>query len=543
MKKALKWVGIAIITILALVIIMVTGIFIYDTGITAGWNKSGVPQRILPSGVNSTVAFNDVSVIPMDSEYLIEAQTVIIKDNRIAQIGYTDDVKMPADAYIVDGAGKFLIPGLSDMHMHTFGAENDLLLYLANGVTTIRSMGSEPPTVLKWRDQILDGTRVGPTIWAWWPIIKDRSDIPGDPEWGIKFASRGGETIVHTPGEAEALVAEMAALGVDGIKSHYVVSSDIYLALLNTATRFGLPFDGHAPHSYAYCPINPDCVCDRADCWDDFRTLGAPALAHVEELVKMVDLIDMETRQVSDDATRQIASDVADDGLWSSTTIYLFRSIVDQATDLEGTLASMAEVKYVHPTVFKDRGWGPENNYYGELGSRDWYPNYLEAQEKMLFALNESGALLLSGTDSSLALLVPGFSLHNELETMADVGLSTYDVLRTSTYNPALYLGELDEFGTIEVGKRADLVLLEANPLEDIANTRKIAGVMVRGRYFDRADLDTILNLVAKDYEGFKTTWRIIRIAFPIVVILLLVGVVWIIVKRTKHLKSKQVSE
>ena len=140
----------------------------------------------------------------------------------------------------------------------------------------------------------------------------------------------------------------------------------------------------------------------------------------------------------------------------------------------------------------------------------------------------------MSGTDAPVPMMVPGFSLHNELETMADVGLTPYDVLKTSTYNPALYLGELDEFGTVEVGKRADLVLLEGNPLEDITNTQQIFGTMVRGRWYDRADLDIMLNAIARDYASVKTTQTIVKIAFPIVVVLLLVAVVWFVVRRRK---------
>jgi len=144
----------------------------------------------------------------------------------------------------------------------------------------------------------------------------------------------------------------------------------------------------------------------------------------------------------------------------------------------------------------------------------------------------------MSGTDAPVPLMVPGFSLHDELETMADIGLSPYDVLRTSTYNPALYLGELEEFGTIEEGKRADLVLLEANPLEDITNTRQIAGVMVRGRYYSHADLDLMLEEVAKDYEAAETTQTVIEIAFPIVVVLLLISAGWIAVRRIRQGKT-----
>jgi imidazolonepropionase-like amidohydrolase len=270
--------------------------------------------------------------------------------------------------------------------------------------------------------------------------------------------------------------------------------------------------------------------------------MGAPALAHVEELVKMVDLVDVDTRQASDESIRQMAQEAADDGLWVTTTLYLMRSIADQAADLEGVLAAMPEVKYVHPGVFDTKKWGPGENYYVDVGSRPSWPGYLAAQEKMVPALNDSGGLLMSGTDASLAVLVPGFSLHDELETMVDVGLTPYDVLKTSTYNPALYLGELDEFGTVEEGKRADLLLLEANPLEEITNTRQIAGTMVRGRWYSRTDLDLMLEAVAKDYEAAETTQNVLQIAFPVVVILLLVALVWFVFRWLQRRKANQIS-
>ena len=539
MKTVLKWIGIAVVIVAALAILALAGIYIYEPGFSGGWVKPGIRQEEIPAGVDATVVFENVTVIPMDSERILEGQTVVIKDGRIAELGPRGEIAISADMHIVDGEGRFLIPGLSDMHMHTWGTENDLLVYLANGVTTIRDVGAGPPAILEWRDEIKAGTRVGPSIWAWWPIIKDQAR---ESEWMEKWSSRGGETFVHTPEEAEQLVAEMAALGVDGIKSHYIVSSDIYKALLASATKYGLPIDGHAPHDHANCPSNPDCVVERSNSWDDFRTMGAPALAHVEELVKMVDLVNVDTRQASDESIRQMAQDVADDGIWITTTLYLMRSISDQAVDLEGTLAAMPEVKYVHPGVFDAKKWGPGDNYYVDVGSRSSWPGYLAAQEKMLPMLNDAGGLLMSGTDASLAVMVPGFSLHDELETLADVGLSPYDVLRTSTYNPALYLGELDEFGTVEAGKRADLVLLEANPLEDITNTRQIAGTMVRGRYYSRADLDLMLEAVAADYEAAETTQSVIEITFPVVVILLLVVSVWFVVHWVRRRKASQAS-
>jgi hypothetical protein len=229
-----------------------------------------------------------------------------------------------------------------------------------------------------------------------------------------------------------------------------------------------------------------------------------------------------------------MAQDAAHDHLAVTTSVFLMRTIVDQATDLEGLLAGMPEVKYLHPIVFDFR-WAPGPNPYVDLGAQPWYPDYLASIERMLLALNQSGVLLMSGTDVPVPLTVPGFSLHDELETMVDVGLSTYDVLKTSTYNPALYLGELDEFGTIEVGKRADLVLLDANPLDDITHTRRIAGTMVRGRWYDRADLDRMLELVARDYQAAKTRQAIVKIAFPIGVALLLAVVAWLVVRVARR--------
>ena len=527
--KLLKWIEIAAVIVVALGIIAIAAMYIYVPDTHKQWVKPGLSQEEIPAGVDTSVVFENVSVIPMDRELVLEGQTVVVEDHRIAAIGSSGDIEIPAGAHVVDGKGRFLIPGLSDMHMHTFGSENDLPTYLANGVTTIRILGGDPPTVLEWRDQIRAGTRVGPSIWVWWPQIESHEF--DDFERGSEFATRGGETFVHTPEEAERLVAEVAAMGVDGIKSHGVISSEVFQALQESAAEHGLPFDGHVPIDHNF--RDAERVCSGSDCWDDFRAMGAPALAHVEELIKVAEWSDESIRIASDESIRQIAQDAADDGLWVTSTVHLFRSAIDQAADLEGALAEMNDVSYLHPGVFDTR-WRPGTNSYADLGSRPWFPEYLAATEKMLLALYESGALLMSGTDATLPVLLPGFSLHDELETMVDVGLSPYDVLRTSTYNPALYLGELEEFGTVEVGKRADLVLLEGNPLKDISNTRQIAGTMAQGHYYSRADLDLMLEKVAEDYEAAAATQSLLEIAFPIVVVLLLVTLVWFIIRRRK---------
>jgi imidazolonepropionase-like amidohydrolase len=384
---------------------------------------------------------------------------------------------------VVEGEGKFLMPGLSDMHIHLIGSENDLLLYLANGITTIRDMGDGLRVYLEWRDQIDAGTRIGPNILVWSPMFTTMGRLDSmmnDLEWP------GGKVRANNPEEMEKLVTGFADKGYDGIKSHVIYSSEVFGAISDAAKKHGLHFDCHVPIDLTHCD-------DNTSCWESFMSMEVEAVAHVEELVKIVDW--------SDESIRQAVQDVADDGLWVSTTIALMRSIEGQITDLEGELAKIPEAKYVNPEIYHG-SWVIGNRFEGIEGYFDekrqaGFSEYLTANEKMLMALHEAGAFLMSGTDTPTPLMVPGFSLHDELEYMVDLGFSPYEALRTSTYNPALYLDKLDVFGTVETGKRADLLLLDSNPLEDISNTRDISGVMVRGRWFTPTGLDKMLEEVA----------------------------------------------
>jgi imidazolonepropionase-like amidohydrolase len=421
----------------------------------------------------------------MDSERVLEGLTVIIEDGLISELGLSSTVKVPTEALVVDGEGKFLMPGLSDMHMHLFGSENDILLYLANGVTTVRDMGDGPTVQLEWRDQINRGTRTGPNIYQWSPMFEA---LGGLDTIISAIESPGGKVDASNPDGMDKLVAGFAAQGYDGIKEHVIFSSEVFSAVLNSAKNHGMLTDVHTPIDL----IHSD---DKASSWDSFRDLKIEAVSHLEELIKVVG--------TSDELISQAAHDAAEDGLWVTPTIGLMRSIENQIADLDAEMAKLPEAKYINSGTFKDR-WSADTIRGTNRSRENWLKDresdksaWVTANEKMLLALNEAGVPLMSGTDAPLPLMVPGFSLHDELEYMVEIGLSPYDVLRTSTYNPALYLNKLNEFGTVEKGKRADLILLDANPLEDINNTRDISGVMVRGRWFNKADLDEMLELVA----------------------------------------------
>jgi hypothetical protein len=371
------------------------------------------------------------------------------------------------------------------MHVHLLGSENDLLLYLANGVTTIRDMADGPPEYLEWRDQINAGTRTGPNLWVWSPSIRELEGF----EVFASMVPVFGMVDINKPEQAEKLVAKFTAQGYDGIKVKFVDSVEIYKAILESAEKHHIPVDGHIPEDLWFGENKEVFVCeDRIACWNEFINMDIEAVAHIEEVLRCAD-------RTTEEGIRQAAQDVYNDGMWVTTTTFLLRSIADQISDLEGLL-SQPEVAYVNPAHFR-MGWLPGENTYSQFDT-SFYLKYLVPHEKMLLALNELGTPLMSGTDTPLPVMIPGFALHGELAAMVDIGLSPYDALKTSTYNPALYLGELDEFGTIEVGKRADLVLLKANPLENITNTKLIDGVMVRGRWYTRADLNMMLEEVAK---------------------------------------------
>jgi imidazolonepropionase-like amidohydrolase len=418
-----------------------------------------------PATPSQPAAFVHVNVIPMDRERVLENQTVVVKDDRIVQVGSAESVKIPAGLQTIEARGKYLIPGLVDAHVH-LESQIEFALYLANGVTTVFNLDGRQAHLV-WRKEVASGQVLGPTIFSTGPIFHQK----------------------RTAEEDVRLVDEQAAAGYDAIKVYNEVSREEYPALIAEAKRKNMLLMGHVARGPGFA-----------------TTLQAgQSIAHMEEIVytnfNPTDIDDFDHLVLDDSKIPGIAKQVKDAHIYVTATLDNFAKIVQQATDLD-TFLKNPELRYVAPWTLDN--FSPANDRYKnrfEPRQYDILRATLATQRKLLKALSDDGVPLMTGTDATEVGPVSGFGLHHELQEFVQDGLTPYQALQAATTNPAAYLRQSAEFGTIEDGKRADLILLNANPLEDIANTQKIAGIMVRGRWLDEAALSSRLNEVPGEYK------------------------------------------
>jgi imidazolonepropionase-like amidohydrolase len=414
---------------------------------------AGAASGRAPKPAPTAVAFVGVTVVPMDRERSLANQTVVVRDGRVAEIGPAGKVKVPAGALAVDGKGKYLMPGLAEMHGHLphpkEGEELSnrfLRLFVANGVTTVRGMFGFPnhPAL---RDRLARGEAVGPTLYVASP------------------AMFGGQ--VKTPEQARALVAEHKKAGFDLIKVHEQLSPEVYDALVAAAREAKIPVAGHVPDAVGL-----------------ERALAArqSSIEHLDGYLEAIE---------SDADIARLAAATRDAGVWNTPTMGLYRTIF--GSESTESLAARPEMRFV-PKSMVD-GWAAQRAAQaGGIAQMGEEAKKIPAlRDRMLKALADAGAKLLLGSDAPQVFSVPGFSLHREMRAMADAGLTPYQVLEAGTRNAAVYLGAEREFGTVEVGKRADLVLLDADPLADVANVARRSGVMLRGRWYPEAELRAMI--------------------------------------------------
>jgi imidazolonepropionase-like amidohydrolase len=440
------------------------------------------------------VAFIDVNVIPMDRQRIIAGQTVIVRGDRIEVVGPTSSTGVPAGAVRIDGRGKYLMPGLAEMHAHVLPAQapgnagerlnrDIFFLYVANGITTIRAMLGAP-NQLVLRDHLATNQLLGPTMFVAAPSLNGTS--------------------APNPDTAVKLVRAHKAAGYDLLKIHPGLSRETYDAIVRTAREVGITWAGHVPQAVGlrHAISTRQSTIDHMDGYLE-ASIPETTAVRLQSGGTIADFI----RNVDESRFEELARLARAAGVWTVPTAALWENLFDTTSPDE--LAKRPENRYA-PRAWVTNWTNQKRNRIQQDAQQGMTPElarqFMTARRKMLKALADVGAPLLMGTDSPQIFSVPGFSLHRELALAVSAGLTPYQVLESGSKNVGRYAAEelkLDgRFGTVAPGQRADLVLLEANPLDDIGNLTRRAGVMVRGRWVSADELRTGLEELVARYSA-----------------------------------------
>jgi imidazolonepropionase-like amidohydrolase len=412
------------------------------------------------------VVFERVTIIPMDRERSIADRTVVIRDGRIAEVGPPNAVTVPEGATRVDGRGKFLMPALAEMHAHIPNdraeAERVLFMYVANGIGTIRSMLGDP-SHFSLKERAARGEIVAPTMYLSGP-------------------SFSGQT-APTPQAATARVLEQKKAGYDLLKIHPGVPRDAFDALARTADEQGIRFAGHVPAAVGL-PRALEAKFWTIDHIDGYVEALAKPGAEEGQLfgINLIGQLD-ESRIASLVAQTKAA------GTWIVPTQVLIENWY--GADDVAAMQKWPEMQYVRPDEMNQ--WIANKRKNVEAFPLEHRQRYIALRRRLIKALHDGGVGILLGSDAPQIWNVPGFSIHREIATYVAAGLTPYQALVSGTRGVATHLNR-DRSGTIDTGRLADLVLLDANPLQDISNTSKIAGVMVGGRWLPKSEIDKRLN-------------------------------------------------
>lgn len=441
-----------------------------------------------------TIAITHVSVIDVAAGATRADNTVLVTGNRISYACPAASAKIPSGATLIDGRGKFLIPGLWDMHVHDFVyAFSDFAgpLMIANGVTGARDMGWYVDTTLRWRSDIAAGREIGPRL-----VVGARVDGPVNK---AKF-------VAHVVTEEDGVRAvdtlsrrKDGSRRADFIKTYSWIPRAAYFGIAREAKKLGVVFAGHVPYSVTVVEASDAgqrsieheddlmraCTSDDSLSRARFADTASATAAQLKVIRAQARIIRATYDPVH---CKAVIATLARNNTWVTPTLVVYQPYA-HAFDSASTHPEWA--KYVPGLVQggwlnKARALTPADSevvrsYFSFDRTRD---------------LKNAGVKLLAGTDMPQPFVYPGFSLHEELELLVRSGLTPLEALRTATYNPAEFLGALDSLGTVTQGKVADLVLLDADPLADIRNTRRISAVIANGRLFDRAGRAQLLKHV-----------------------------------------------
>lgn len=433
---------------------------------------------------DTEIAFTNVNVITMENENVLQNQTVLVGKGRILAIADANKLTPPAGAQVIDGQGKFLMPGLAEMHAHipvprdstdTSNVEETLFLYLSNGITTIRGMLGNPYH-LKLREQVKNGEVPGPRIYTSGPSLNGNS--------------------VQSDSAARAMVRAQKQAGYDFLKLHPGLSLANFNAIAETANEVGITFAGHVSTAvgvrraieakyasidhldgYVEALVPEDAGVDPSE--GGFFGYNFTGLADASKIPELV--------QATKDA-----------GVWIVPTESLMERI--GLPDDPEEMAREPEMQYILPRVrqawiARKKQFIEANNYDANIAKR-----FIELRRQIIKAMYGADVSLLLGSDAPQIFNVPGFSIQHELRMLVAAGLTPYQALHTGTVNPARFFKHENEYGTVTAGKSADLILLNANPLTDISNMANRAGVMVRGKWLPETEIQARLAEIAEKY-------------------------------------------
>jgi imidazolonepropionase-like amidohydrolase len=435
------------------------------------------------SAQNTPLFIQHVTVVDVVDGSILPDMTVEIHGRTIAAVDSAPRVRITRGATIVDGRGKYLIPGLWDMHVHLSFPEGAAQIFLplmvANGVLGARDMHSFLAPILSIKRAVTSGAQIGPRLFvAGTAVDGPNSYLP---------AAR----IVRTPDEAKAAVRELKAAGVDFIKVYSSLPKELYLAVASEAKTDGIPFVGHVPY-----PVTAAEASDAGQKSLEHLTEVDVGTSSDEAAIKAEELEAMNQKHgyIPDPARLRSTFDSAKtaallerfrrNGTWQVPTLGVFYQ--ERHTADPGLAGNDSLLVYI-PKMLRDY-W---RSLPVDIAAKMVALGAVHAE--LVGRLNRAGVQMLAGTDCPNPFVYPGFSLHDELGLLVRSGLTPAEALRTATINPAIFLGLTDSLGTVARGKVADLVVLDANPLTDIANTKRIRAVIQGGRLLDRRALDAML--------------------------------------------------
>ena len=429
-----------------------------------------------PGYSDNAIAFTNVNVLPMTGETVLRNHTVVVDGEEIVLVAPSSNVQLPGDATIIDGSNKYLMPGLAEMHGHVPPTspssnapaymtmdyvEHTLFLYTAAGITTVRGMlGWENQLELK--EKVASGKLIGPNLYLAGPSFNGNSI--GSPQQAIDKAKQQKEE------------------GWDLLKIHPGLTLEEYDAMANTANEIGITFGGHVPSEVGLLHA---------------IEMGQLTMDHLDGYVAFLSAFEGEEL---DQKMEEIIQITIENNVWVVPTQALWETIIG-AADYEA-MRNYDELKYIPKQLRASYNAFVTNNI-------DNNPNFdveqavdhAELRQRLLGEMNKAGVKILMGTDAPQLFSVPGFSIHRELAIMAEAGMTPYEIIKTGTFNVGKYFSEKDSFGTIAKGQRADLVLVNESPFDDVANIKNLSGVMIRGNWLPKEMIETKLKEIEDYYN------------------------------------------